>query len=215
MSTRADAPLAIFGGTFDPVHFGHLRAASEVKEQLGVDDFRLLPAGDPPHRTKTFSTPAQRLAMLRLALAEHPDIGIDDRELRRDGPSWMVDTLADLRREAPHRPLLLVIGRDAAHALDGWHEWRRLFDLAHLVVMTRPGSGTAYREPVAGAMRERLGALDELLASPAGRVLHLAVTQLEISSTGIRRSLSEGRSPRFLLPDAVLGYALAQGLYAG
>jgi len=127
--------IGIFGGTFDPVHFGHLRAAVEAREKLGLDDFRLLPAGEPPHRGKTSASAVQRLDMLRLAIAGCPGLQVDDREIRRAGSSFMVDTLEDLRRESPASPLLLLIGQDAANGLDRWHRWPALFDLAHLVVM--------------------------------------------------------------------------------
>jgi nicotinate-nucleotide adenylyltransferase len=206
--------VALLGGTFDPVHFGHLRAALEARERLGVADFRLLPAGAPPHRPEPVASPQQRLDMLRLALRECPELRVDEREIRRPGPSYMVDTLEDLRRECGSVPLLLLIGQDAANALDRWHRWRELFDLAHLVVMRRPEA----HFDCAGELREQIGqrraaAAAELAASPAGRILTLWVTQLDISSTAIRALLEGGRSPRFLLPEAVLAYIAGQRLY--
>ncbi len=206
--------IGIFGGTFDPVHFGHLRAASEVKEQLGLDDFRLLPAGTPPHRKGTHASGAHRLAMLRLAVADHPDIFVDDREVRRSGASYMVDTLAELRAEARDCPLLLMVGQDAANKLDSWHRWRDLFDLAHLVVMTRPRAPHDYSRELAGEIDTReVEDYDRLLTRPAGLVAYLEVTQLAISSTEIRGHIAGGRSPRFLLPDRILGYIDYHQLY--
>jgi len=210
----AAAAIGLFGGTFDPVHFGHLRAALEAREKLGVPDLRLLPAGDPPHRPDTVATAAQRLAMLELAVESCPGLGIDDRELRRPGPSFMVDTLAEIRSEAGSTPLLLLIGQDAANALDSWHRWRDLFDLAHLVVMRRPDAHfRCAGELLLQIGQRRVETPEELLHSPAGRVLPLEVTQLDISSTFIRRLLADGRSPRFLLPDPVLEYIEQQRLY--
>lgn len=209
--TRA---IGIFGGTFDPVHFGHLRAAVEAREKLGLDDFRLLPAGQPPHRSDTVARGEQRLAMLRLALADCPDLRVDDREVRRPGYSFMTDTLAEIRGEAGEAPLLLLIGQDAANALHTWHEWRRLFELAHLVVMRRPDAHFDCRgELRAEIERRRVREPARLLAAASGLVLSLEITQLDISSTHIRGLLAGGRSARFLLPDRVLDYIHEQGLY--
>jgi nicotinate-nucleotide adenylyltransferase len=196
------------------VHFGHLRAAVEAREKLGLDDFRLLPAGQPPHRSDTVADGAQRLDMLRLALADCADLRVDDREVRRAGFSYMADTLAEVRREAGEAPLLLLIGQDAANALDAWHEWRRLFGLAHLVVMRRPDAHFSCRgELRAEIERRRVREPARLLAAPAGLVLSLEITQLDISSTHIRGLLASGRSARFLLPDSVLDYIRERGLY--
>ena len=207
--------IGIFGGTFDPVHYGHLRAASEVREKLDIEDFRLLPAGSPPHRSGVFASAEHRLAMLRLAVEAHPDLLVDDREVRRSGQSYMVDTLAEIRAEVGDSPIVLMVGQDAVNHLDTWHQWHRLFDLAHLVVMRRPGSGHQYSGRLFEEIQERVaddaGALAQ---SPAGRILPLEVTQLEISSTDIRAQIAGGRSPRFLLPEAVLDYIAAHQLYA-
>ncbi len=205
---------AIFGGTFDPVHYGHLRAAAEVSEKLDVTDFRLLPAGQPPHRDHTGAEAYHRLAMLELALAPYPDLTVDEREVRRKGPSYMVETLASIRREVGEVPIILCLGQDAANKLEGWHRWRELFDLAHLVVMKRPRSRPRYPEAVAEELRfRRVRSTSVLMNEPAGRVRNLDVTQLAISSTDIRNQLAAGRDPRFLLPATVLAYIRKHGLY--
>jgi len=210
---RNDA-LAVFGGTFDPVHYGHLRAAAEVAEQLKVRDFRLLPAGHPPHREGTWADAYHRLAMLELALAPYPDLTVDDREVRRSGPSFMVDTLASLRAEVGEAPVLLCLGQDAANGLNRWHRWRDLFELAHLVIMTRPRSRPRYPEDLGELFnRCRVRRTRDLMTLPAGRVRHVEITQLAISSTDIRRQLATGRDPRFLLPATVLAYIRKHGLY--
>ncbi len=207
--------IAVFGGTFDPVHFGHLRAAAEVAEKLRVSDFRLLPAGQPPHREGTWADAEHRLAMLELALSPYADLHVDDREVRRDGPSFMVDTLSSLRRDAGTAPILLCLGQDAANGLNQWHRWREIFELAHLVVMTRPRSRPEYPEDLAEYLRQRrVTRTRDLMDSPAGLIRHVEVTQLAISSSDIRRQLAQGRDPRFLLPTRVLAYIHQHHLYS-
>jgi nicotinate-nucleotide adenylyltransferase len=209
-----DRLIALFGGTFDPVHFGHLRAALEAAEQLGASEMRLVPAGQPPHRDMPVAEAAHRLEMLRLAAAGHAGFIVDDREVRRSGPSWMVDTLAGIREEAGPVPLVLCIGQDAANDLDRWRDWRRLFDLAHFAVLRRPDAHSAYRDELFEEMRRRrVDHAQGLRETPAGRVLSLAITQLDISATTIRERVARGRSPAFLLPDAVAGYIRDHGLY--
>lgn len=206
--------VAIFGGTFDPVHYGHLRAAAEISERLKVSDFRLVPAGRPPHRDATWAEPFHRLAMLELAVAPYADLHVDEREVRRDGPSFMVETLQSVREEVGPVPLLLCVGQDAANQLNRWHRWRELPDLAHLVVMTRPRSTPQYPAPLAEVMESRqVTRARDLMRSPAGLVCHVEVTQLAISSTDIRRQLARGWDPRFLLPATVLSYIRKHGLY--
>lgn len=209
------AATLIFGGTFDPVHFGHLRAAAELYEQLQVDDFRIVPAGQPPHRGLTQASAADRLRMLQLALQEHPGIFLDDCEIRRQGPSYMVDTLRQIRTAiGPQRPLLLALGQDAANKLDQWQHWQQLPQLAHLVIMTRPDNAPGYAGVLAQQLQPRLiEHTDQLWQMPAGQVLHLPITELAISSTDIRAQISAGRDPAFLLPASVLAYIREQGLY--
>ena len=186
-------PLAIFGGTFDPVHVGHLRVAWEVAEALDAE-VRMIPAHDPWHRSEKppVATAAQRLRMLELALAGQDRLVADGRELRRAGPTYTVDTLVELRQEiGAERPLAVAIGADAFNGIASWHRWRELFDLAHVVVLTRPGHELAFEAEAAGEWYARR-AVDtaELLARPAGGVLPLAVTPLEISASLVRGLLA-------------------------
>lgn len=214
MSAVRGGLVGVFGGTFDPVHFGHLRAALEAAEQLETEEMRLLPAGEPPHRAAPRAAARHRLEMVRLAVDGHDGLVVDDRELRRTGPSYMVDTLQDLRVEAGATPLVLCIGQDAANGLDRWHDWRRLFDLAHIAVLRRPDARSAYRDDLAEEMRRRrIDDPQALRDAPAGRVLPLAITQLDIASTAIRELIARGRSPAFLLPDSVAAYIEGNGLY--
>ena len=208
-------PVGILGGTFDPVHYGHLRAAVEVYEKLGLDEVRMLPSARPPHRETPAASAEHRLAMLERATSCRDYLVPDDSELRRDGPSWMVDTLSGFRQQFGDRPLVMVVGQDAANGLDGWHEWRRLFELAHIAVMRRPDAESDYREELAECMRSRRAESPaELAKAPAGRVLPVAITQLEISSTAIREAVAAGRSPLYLTPPPVIDYIREQGLYA-
>ncbi|MEJ8568453.1 nicotinate-nucleotide adenylyltransferase [Elongatibacter sediminis] len=206
--------IGIFGGTFDPVHYGHLRAAVEARERLGLNHVRLLPAGEPPHRSGTFASAGHRLEMLRAAVEGRTDLKVDDREVRRAGRSYMSDTLTELRAEAGDTALLLMIGQDAANALDSWHDWRRLFELAHIVIMRRPDAVHACSERLAAEIGpRRVQGPEDLRQRPAGYVLPLEVTQLAISSTGIREMIAAGRSPAFLLPDAVIDHIDRSGNY--
>ena len=197
------------------MHFGHLRAAVEARESLQLDRLILLPAGNPPHRSGTFAGAGHRLAMLQLAVKNYPDLPVDPREVQRQGYSWMVDTLAEFRAESgPNQPLALLLGQDAVNQLDSWKEWRRLFELAHIVIMRRPDSSHAYSAGLLAEIEPRLvGKLAALRHQPGGLVLPLEVTQLAISSTDIRQRLQSGQSCRFLLPAEVIGYIRQHGLY--
>jgi nicotinate-nucleotide adenylyltransferase len=207
-------PLALFGGTFDPVHYGHLRCADEVRKKLGLINLHLLPAGTPPHRATPLASVSQRLQMLQLALVEFPSLLLDDRETRRAGPSYMVDTLKELREEFPGRPVLLLIGQDAANHLDTWFEWESLFGLAHIVIMARPGSRREYRREITNQIDARLVSdARQLRRVEAGRVLAVEVTPIDISATAIKNLIQLGQLPRSMLPDSVLEYIDENHLY--
>ena len=207
-------PLALFGGTFDPVHFGHLRCADEVRQKLNLKELHLLPAGTPVHRQTPQATARQRLEMLQLAQLDFPGLSIDDRETRRTGPSYMVDTLNELRTEYPQRPLILIIGQDATNLLHTWFKWEQLFALSHIVILTRPGSRLAYQELVANRIGRHLSSdIQDLRNSTAGTVLNLDVTALDISSTGIKSLIRRGQAPHSMLPASVLNYITKNHLY--
>jgi nicotinate-nucleotide adenylyltransferase len=205
----------IYGGTFDPIHYGHLRSALEVKEAVGLDELRFVPCQIPPHRGAPGASPEQRLAMLRAALRDpEPGFRIDTRELERPGPSYMVDTLASIRAEIGEEPLGLIVGLDAFCGLHRWHRWRELFDLAHVLVMRRPGPSPDLPDELRALLHDRAAdAADALRGSPAGRVHFVPVTQLDISATRIRGAVAAGLSPRYLTPDAVLRLIHTLGLY--
>jgi len=197
--------IAILGGTFDPVHIGHLRVACEAAEALNAQ-VRLMPAQVPPHRPAPVASAAQRVRMLQLALAGQMRLTLDTRELERPGPSYTFDTLRSLRLEfGDSRPLLLLLGADAFAGLPAWHRWRELFELAHVVVLTRPGHAAALPPDLSEVIASRrTDAVQTLSEIPAGHVFELAVTPLEISASQIRALLAQGRDPHWLVPEALL-----------
>lgn len=197
-------PIVLFGGTFDPVHIGHLRVALEAAEILDAD-VRLMPANTPPHRPAPMANAAQRTALLQLAIQAQARLSVDTRELQRSGPSYTVDTLTELRRELPHeQSIAILLGEDAFTALPTWHRWRELFDLAHIVVMTRPGHGGELAPELASNVQRRRATVADIARSPSGGVLHIAVTPLEISASRVRQILASGRDAKWLLADALL-----------
>ncbi|MEO8778799.1 MAG: nicotinate-nucleotide adenylyltransferase [Rhodanobacter sp.] len=196
-------PLAIFGGTFDPIHLGHLCVAWEASELLDADVL-MMPSGIPPHRPPPVASASQRLALLQVALRDQSRLILDARELARSGPSYTVDTLAELRAEQGERPLVLLLGADAFAGLPGWHDWRRLFELAHIGVLSRPGEQAALSEELQRETSDRwVDNSAALQSTPAGRLMALAVTPLQISATRIRQLLAAGREPRYQLPSGL------------
>lgn len=205
----------IYGGTFDPIHHGHLRLAVELRERLGSDRVELLPCHIPPHRGEPGADSEVRLRLLRLAIAGEPGLAIDDRELGRGGASYTADTLRQLRAElGPDEPLAMVLGTDSFAGFDRWQEWQRIPELAHIVVVRRPGAELAPDSAPASLLRARLAAgIAELHRQPAGLCLDLETPLLDISATGIRARLGAGRSVRYLVPDPVLAEIHRLGLY--
>ncbi len=213
-------PVGIFGGTFDPIHHGHLRLAEEVAESAKLGEVRFMPSGTPPHRTRPGADAADRLAMARLAVAGNPRFSVDDRETRRAGPGYTVDTLTELRSElGVSRPLALLLGADAFLELATWHRWRALFDLAHIVVAYRPGfpiDTWQARMPEPHAHEYAARHMHQPLAvhlAPAGGIAAVSMTGLDISATFVRNAVAAGASARYLLPDSVLDYIRSRGLY--
>ncbi len=197
--------IGIFGGTFDPVHIGHLRTALEVYEALGLAELRLVPLGRAVHRAQPRFPAALRLEMLEAALAGQPGFEVDRREIDADRPSYTVDTLASLRRELGGEvSLCLLLGRDAFAAFHTWRQPKEILKLAHLVVMERPGEPLFMEEGLEALAEGRITAqAADLHKAPAGRILFQPVSQLEISSSDIRRRLDAGLSVRWLVPEAV------------
>jgi len=208
-------PIGLFGGTFDPIHNGHLRTAYELREALRLSEVRFLPTGNPPHRVQPLADAAMRLALVRAAVADQPGFTVDDREVRRSGVSYSVDTLTELRGEYPDVPLCLLLGMDAFLGLPNWHRWTDILELAHVVVAHRPGWKAPTQGPLGEAMVDHgTGSVRELHDRKAGRIYVHAVTQLEISSTELRQLLAAGRNPRYLVPDSVCNVLRETGCYA-
>ncbi len=212
--------LGILGGTFDPVHLGHLELARELRAALALSAVRLVPAGLPPHREPPVASAADRFAMVELAIAGAPGLEADRREIDRPGPSYTVPTLESLRAEDASRPLALIVGADAFLGLPSWHRWRALFELAHVVVVARPGVALDVARVPALAVeweRRRASGPGALTASPAGAIVVQPVTAHDVSATAIRRELARGApgiaAVRGLLPPPVLAYIERNQLY--
>ncbi|WP_192036798.1 nicotinate-nucleotide adenylyltransferase [Halomonas sp. YLGW01] len=208
--------VAMLGGTFDPVHLGHLRSAVELRMVLGLDRVHMIPAHVPPHRAAPGVSSAERLAMLRAGIGDTPGLHADDRELRREGPSYSADTLKSLREEyGAEARLVMVVGHDAFLKLADWHAPEALFDHAHVVVIARPDHAAplppALEELIAG---REVSTPEALFETPRGRLLQLALpSRLAVSATAIRRWLQQGESVRYLLPEAVLSHIVRGELY--
>lgn len=207
--------IGVLGGTFDPIHFGHLRPVLDCLQALALDQVRLIPLKVAVHRPQPVAPAALRLAMLEAAIAGEPGLVADPRELERAGESYTYDTLVHLRSElGDAEPLCLLVGSDAFAGFPDWHRPREILDLAHVVILRRPGASTGFAPALQGLLRRRLCEDPSALRdAPGGRVLLQAVTQMDISSTRIRDLIRQGQSPRFLLPDGVLAICEQEGLY--
>lgn len=215
-------PVGLLGGTFDPIHFGHLRLAEEACEQLALASVLLTPAGQPPHRAAPDTSAEHRLAMVRLGAHGNEHFAVDDAEIRGGGPSYTVLTLERLRKKLGAKlPLVLLLGADAFEGLPQWHRWHQLFELAHIAVANRPGHPPHARQfpevvsaELADATKQRIVTdTAALRQSPAGHVIGFDMTPLAISASLIRARLAAGQSVRYLLPDSVLDYIRLNNLY--
>lgn len=208
--------IGMLGGTFDPVHLGHLRSAVELREMLDLDRVHMIPAAKPPLREAPGVSAEVRLELLMLGIGDTPGLVADGRELKRSGPSYSVDTLAELRADYGEQArLVMALGHDAFLKLASWHAARRLFELAHLVVVERPD----HEAPLPEALDELIAGRDvdtaeSLMTRPAGGLLRLRLpTRMAVSATEVRRRLAQEKSVRYLLPDAVEQRLHTLGLY--
>lgn len=208
-------PVGLFGGMFDPIHHGHLRAAHELHEILGLERLVFLPAGDPPHRAAPLADAATRLAMVRATAAEDARFAVDDRELRRAGPSYTILTLEEMRAERGSQPIALIMGTDAYAGIERWHRARELLGLAHIVIALRPNAALPQDGLAAELLRgRRCDDPARLAEAPAGLVFVSGNTQLDLSSSAVRAVIAAGRDPRYLMPEAARRIILATGSYA-
>ena len=207
--------IGILGGTFDPIHNGHLRTALDVQQCLSLKEVRFIPCGEPPHRIKPVAEPTQRLTMVRAAIAGQEKFTLDDREIQRKGPSYMVDTLASLKQDFKDESLCLILGMDAFNGLQQWYQWQRIFDFANIVVMQRPDmkGQVELNKRLLSLVKDRLLDVDALKRKQNGGIAFVPVTQLDISATMIRQQWQQGKDIQFLLPDSVLTLIRQQNIY--
>ena len=207
--------IGILGGTFDPIHFGHLRTALELQEALDLKEVRIIPCYQPVHRKSPVATPEQRLEMVKTAIIGETALRLDTCEIDRKTPSYTIDTLKGLRASHPNTPLCLIMGIDALLSFSSWHKWEEILTLAHLVVAHRPQYHLPQTGIVADLLKERLRHNpSDLHTCLAGNILLHPVTPLEISATDIRKQIATGSNPRYLLPDSVYNYIKEHGTYS-
>ncbi|GLS26908.1 putative nicotinate-nucleotide adenylyltransferase [Marinibactrum halimedae] len=207
--------VALFGGTFDPIHVGHLRMALELRQALGVNEVRLVPCHQPPHRGLPLRTSQQRAEMLTLAVSECDGLSTDLRELDRDGPSYSIDTVIEVRQEVgAATPLMLAMGMDSFIHFPSWYRSEEFLQYTHLVVMTRPGYGlTSHLNTDLSSLLNKQMTQQEMQSCPCGGVLIVQQTPLPISATQIREALQTGSSVQYLVPDVVRQYIQQNQLY--
>jgi nicotinate-nucleotide adenylyltransferase len=199
------AGIGILGGTFDPVHCGHLRLAVEIRDQLSLDSVRLLPAPNPRLRESPRADISRRLELLAAAIEGEPGLAVDPRELGREGPTYTVETLESFRQEFSDDVLVFILGMDSFQRLDRWQRWQEILDLSHLAVAHRPGGSLPGPGAVADLLAQRqCDDVATLKAAPAGRIMICEPPLLDISATRIRSLVAKGRSIRFLVPDKVI-----------
>ena len=214
--------IGIMGGTFNPIHYGHLRAAQELSEALNFDEVRFIPAANPPHKTQPGVSALHRAAMVKLAISDNPKFTLDERELSRKGASYTYDTLQSLREELGHEAsICLLMGSDAFIKFNSWHRWAEILQLCHIVLVNRPADKYSIEQPspiLAPELQTLLHSHysehhDDVTHSPAGHITMQEVTALDISATAIRAQFILGKSPQYLMPNAVLEYIQQHQLY--
>lgn len=207
--------VGVFGGTFDPIHDGHLRPALELRDSLGLDEVRFIPCRIPPHRQAPVASAQHRAQMVRKAIEGIEGFVLDQRELRRGGPSYTVETLKELKTEfGSETRLVLLLGMDAFLGLPEWHEWQTIFEMAHVAVAHRPGWRADARGPIGALLAHRRVTSPQLLRQKSeGCICLITVTQLEISATALRELIVRGRDIRFLVPEVVREFISEKGCY--
>jgi nicotinate-nucleotide adenylyltransferase len=206
--------IGVLGGTFDPIHLGHVGPALDVLRALALDQIHFVLAAVPPHRHAPHVSTAHRWRMLQLGLQAHPNLLPDDREMRRDGPSYTVETLRELRAQLGAQTLCLIMGNDVFGGCTSWYGWLEILQLAHVTVTTRPGSRLPEHGAIAALLRERGCRSPSALAQNShGKILPCAVRPMDISATAIRAGLKAGKDVSAMLPEPVWRYIRDNGLY--
>lgn len=207
--------IGILGGTFDPIHMGHLRLALEMHDTLNLRKVHIIPCFRPVHRKMPSATPEDRLAMVECAVKNEPALFADPREIRRKNPSYMIDTVLEMREEMPDHPLCLLVGLDAFLGFTSWHRWEDILRNTHIVVAHRPQYQLPETGVIAELIKERLERDHTYIHQhKGGKILLMPITQLEISASDIRKQIAMGRNPRYLLPDSVYEYIKQHGTYS-
>ena len=215
MGTSVIKNIGVLGGTFDPVHFGHLRTALAAQQDFSLDEVRLIPCHHPVHKEEPVVSAQHRINMLHKATKSEKRLIVDVRECMRPGPSYMIETLESLRTEYPDDRLFLILGADAFNKLDGWKDWQRLFELAHIIVITRPGWEINPTQTITEfCQQRRVSSFSEMCKDQAGKVLPYSFIPLMIASSEIRKLLQENKSVRYLIPNAVIKYISKHKLYS-
>ncbi|OAI48413.1 hypothetical protein AYO45_05035 [Gammaproteobacteria bacterium SCGC AG-212-F23] len=207
-------PIGLLGGTFDPIHFGHLRTALEIRNALNLAEVYLVPCYQPVHRKLPIATPEQRLAMVSCAVADEPLLKVEDCEIRRQRPSYTIETIEEFRKNKPRTPLCLIMGIDALLSFSSWHRWQDILKQCHLVIAHRPQYQIPHEGVIADLLKKCLTTdVNVIHETLGGHIILHPVTPLEISATDIRKQIATGHTPRYLLPEPVLEYIRNHGVY--
>lgn len=207
-------PIGILGGTFDPIHLGHIKIAEAAKQKCGLQKIIFIPCNIPAHRYKPCATAAQRLKMTQLAIKDHPNFIADDREIKRTGTSFMLDTLKSLKQDYPDNPLVLILGLDAFAGLDTWHQWEKLIDYAHLVIVNRAGVKIELPVPIKTLLQTtEVFDTKALQTKQNGLIYQLHIKPILISATKIRQQLQAQETPIDTLPENVYNYIRKKEIY--
>jgi len=213
-ATNNLTPIGILGGTFDPIHLGHIKIAEATKQKCYLKKIIFIPCNIPAHRYKPIATPAQRLKMTQLAIKDHPNFIVDDREIKRAGTSFMLDTLKSLKQDYPDNPLVLILGLDAFAGLDTWHQWEKLIDYAHLVVVNRAGVKIELPAPIKTLLQTtEVFDAKALQTKQNGLIYQLHIDPIPISATKIRQQLRDGQTPIDTLAENVYNYIRKKEIY--
>jgi len=203
-STASVLDLGLMGGMFDPVHQGHLKIALTTLENLQMDAIRLLPCGNPVHRGEVFASAQHRLAMLRLAVESYSDIGIDDRELNSDEPSFTLTSLQKIKQEQPDARLFFIMGQDAFNNFHTWHRWHDIFLLTHIIVAARPGYQLNPVKELETELKKRMvPSIEKLKQTEYGKIFITEYDLLDISSSIVRETVLGHKSLAGLVPELV------------